>query len=75
MVAARDDDCVNLSVAMVTGDPATRAAAERVRDEIAAMPEADTTRGGRRNLRSGVTATLLGHLHCRCRQGDERTAY
>jgi MGT family glycosyltransferase len=44
LVVAPEDyavDTVQAAVRTVTGDPAFRAAAERVRDEIAAMPDAD----------------------------------
>jgi UDP:flavonoid glycosyltransferase YjiC (YdhE family) len=37
---------IRAAVAVVTGDPAFRMAAERVRDEIAAMPDADTVWAG-----------------------------
>ena len=37
---------IRAAVAEVTGDPAFRTAAERVRDEIAAMPDADAVWGG-----------------------------
>jgi UDP:flavonoid glycosyltransferase YjiC (YdhE family) len=37
---------IRAAVAEVTGDPAFRAAAERIRDEIAAMPDADAVWGG-----------------------------
>jgi UDP:flavonoid glycosyltransferase YjiC (YdhE family) len=37
---------IRAAVAEVTGEPAFRAAAERVRDEIAAMPDADTVWAG-----------------------------
>ena len=35
-------ETIGAAVRKVTGDPSFRAAAERVRDEIAAMPDADT---------------------------------
>ena len=44
LVVAPEDyavDTIRAAVVDVTGDPAYRAAAERVRDEIAAMPDAD----------------------------------
>jgi UDP:flavonoid glycosyltransferase YjiC (YdhE family) len=46
VVVAPDEfavDTIRAAVSRVTGDPAYRSAAERVRDEIAAMPSADET--------------------------------
>jgi UDP:flavonoid glycosyltransferase YjiC (YdhE family) len=37
---------IRAAVAQVTGDPAFRAAAERIRDEIATMPDADAVWAG-----------------------------
>ena len=37
---------IRAAIAAVTGDPAFRRAADRVRDEIAAMPDADTVWAG-----------------------------
>jgi UDP:flavonoid glycosyltransferase YjiC (YdhE family) len=39
-------ETIDAAVRKVTGDPSFRAAAERVRDEIAAMPDADTVWAG-----------------------------
>ncbi len=39
-------ETIRAAVTEVTGDPSYRAAAERVRDEIAAMPDADTAWAG-----------------------------
>jgi len=41
-----DVEAIRTAVTTVTGDPSYRAAAERVRDEIAAMPEADAVWAG-----------------------------
>src|SRR3954447_24367546 len=49
LVVAPDDyaiESITAAVAKVTGDPPFRASAERVRDEIAAMPDADTAWAG-----------------------------
>ncbi len=49
LVVAPEDyavDTIRSAVAEVTGDPAYRTAAERVRDEIAAMPDADAVWAG-----------------------------
>jgi UDP:flavonoid glycosyltransferase YjiC (YdhE family) len=49
LLVAPDDfaiESITAAVAKVTGDPAFRASAERVRDEIAAMPDADTAWAG-----------------------------
>lgn len=49
LVVAPEDygvDSIRAAVARVTGDPSFRAAAQRVRDEIVAMPDADTAWAG-----------------------------